>query len=321
MKKINYFGNEYKVSDKVNYVATDKDGCIWGYDVKPKAGFASFACNEPPYIDRLGEDSEVAKNWKDSLRQVKDIIVKESKLKVGDKVELLGDYYGFKKGQIVEVYKLCADGIHLFKGSNDRYSHCDGDGGAYLKKGCYKVITPTADKKTFKIRCVNNKGNSHFTTGREYDCFVVDESGYKWVNCDLSFLNPYYFGDSLDDSHGTFEMVNEHKSHPHADLILKYAMIAQHDDNPWDSFEFKNQYSDGWRRVVNPCWDSSNEYRLKPQEPKIQPGQVWTSQEGVDVEANECANGLVFTNISVGGLVIPWSFRLIQFLENFKRKE
>lgn len=116
-------------------------------------------------------------------------------------------------------------------------------------------------------------------------------------------------------------MVEEEKSHPHADLMLKYAMIAQYDDKPWENFEFKNQYSDGWMRVVSPCWDVENEYRLKPQEPKIKIGRIWVDKLGVIVSIRKYSAGIVFINVSVGGLVIPWSYKREYFLNNFKLQE
>lgn len=70
----------------------------------------------------------------------------------------------------------------------------------------------------------------------------------------------------------------EQAPHPHADLMLKYAQIAQYSDKPWEEFEFKNQYTKGWMNVVDyPCWGFENEYRLKPQPIRIEEGQVWRS--------------------------------------------
>lgn len=111
----------------------------------------------------------------------------------------------------------------------------------------------------------------------------------------------------------------EHKSHPHADLMLKYAMIAQYDDKPWENFEV---LLDGeWVDCEHEGLYAGIEYRLKPQEPKIQVGQVWVSREGVEVNINRLANKLVFTEINIGGLTIPWSFKQNQFFSNFKLKE
>lgn len=320
MKKINYFGKEYAVSDDVKWVVTCPSGNVLTFTKEPRMFSKTWISDDiGKRIDIWGAATS---NWKNSLREVKDIIVKENELKVGDKVELLGDCYGFKKGQIVELYELEDDGPHLFKGSNDAFSYCDGDGGAYLFSNNYKALTPLDDKKALKIKCVDNKGSGYFTIGKEYDCFITDELGNKESNCDFSHLATCYFGRTLDNVHGTFELVDERKPHPHADLMLKYAMIAQYDDNPWESFEFKNQYTHSWMGVVDhPCWDAENEYRLKPQEPKIQIGQVWTSKEGIDVTIGNLANKLVFTKIEIGGIVIPWSFKEDVFFGSFKCKE
>lgn len=168
-----------------------------------------------------------------------------------------------------------------------------------------------------KIKCIDNKGHSYLTNGASYNAWFI--GGELWSGSDNDCGFQLYHGNLSTTAHGVFEMVEEEKSHPHADLMLKYAMIAQYDDKPWESFEV---LLDGeWVDCEHEGLYAGIEYRLKPQEPKIQIGQVWTSKEGVEVEVNRCANGFVFTGISVGGLVIPWSFGLIQFLQNFKRKE
>lgn len=179
-------------------------------------------------------------------------------LKVGDKVELLGDYCGFKKGQVVELCTLCADGVHLFKVTNDACSIYDGIQGSYLYNHHYKVVTQTA----------------------------------------------------------------ENKPHHCADLMLKYAMIAQYDDNPWDSFEFKNQYTHSWMGVVDhPCWDTENEYRLKQQDPKIQIGQIWVDDNGLEVTVTNSPVDIVSISLAMCDSYIYWMFPIEKFLQNFKRKE
>lgn len=168
--------------------------------------------------------------------------------------------------------------------------------------------------------------------GRVYDIEEGDEVigiNTRYQVFTKSNNGEYNFLESRNDLFGKVNILpqtmaiasEEPKPHPHADLMLKYAMIAQYDDKPWENFEFKNQYSDGWMRVISPCWDVENEYRLKPQEPKIQVGQVWVSREGVEVNISRLANKLVFTEINIGGLTIPWSFKQNQFFNNFKLKE
>lgn len=170
-----------------------------------------------------------------------------------------------------------------------------------------------------KIKCIDNKDRSYLTNGAIYNAWFMD--GELWSDSDSNCGTPLYHGDLSITAHGVFELVEEPKPHPHADLMLKYAMIAQYDDEPWENFEFKNQYSDGWMRVVSPCWDVENEYRLKPQEPKIQAGQVWADKTGIIVSVSGYDSGSVYIKVSIGGLVIPWSFSKKHFLNNFKLQE
>lgn len=199
--------------------------------------------------------------------------MKMKDLKVGDKVELLGNYCGFKKGQVVELYELCPGGFHLFKGSNDIYSHCDGEGGAYLEKYHYKLITPTADKEA-------------------------------------------------RDQYRAPDMAGEHKAHPHADLMLKYAMIAQYDDKPWESFECDMSDSKVWCHMITTGFQRDFKYRIKPQEPVVQIGQIWVSKEGMEVTINVQSNKeIIVFMFEVGGMAHRCSFNISDFLKNFKRKE
>lgn len=126
---------------------------------------------------------------------------------------------------------------------------------------------------------------------------------------------------SLNNGNGVFEMVEEEKSHPHADLMLKYAQIAQYDDKPWESFECSSENAPWYNMVPGSAFYSNLEYRLKPQEPKIKVGQIWVDKKGVDVKVRNLSAGIVFTDIEIGGLIIQWSFIKEQFLNNFKIKE
>lgn len=194
-------------------------------------------------------------------------------LKVGDKVELLGDYCGFKKGQVVELYKLGNDEMHLFKGPNDVFSLCDGAQGAYLERGSCKLITPIADKKSY-------------------------------------------------GAHGVLEAAGENKPHPHADLMLKYAMIAQYDDKPWESFECDMGDGKLWCDMITTGFQRDFKYRLKLQEPVVQIGQIWMSKEGIVVLVSTIENTVRVGTIHVlGGIKIHWSFSRNEFLQSFKRKE
>ena len=79
---------------------------------------------------------------------------------------------------------------------------------------------------------------------------------------------------------------SEQKAHPHADLMLKYAQIAQYSDEPWDEFEW---FGGGQWQDCSSCtsFSSGVKYRLKPQPVRIKEGQVWRStKESVLVEVH-----------------------------------
>lgn len=170
-----------------------------------------------------------------------------------------------------------------------------------------------------KIKCIDNKGNKWFTTGKDYRVWYdLDEDA--WSDSDVGVHVCH--GTLSLSAHGEFEMVEEEKQHPHADLMLKYAMIAQYDDKPWESFEVRRKGT---------VWDSCNdlvhfseslEYRLKPQEPKIQVGQVWVSKEGVEVTVDTPSDkNTIYFKYHLGGLLIKNSVSFAHFIKNFKRKE
>lgn len=166
-----------------------------------------------------------------------------------------------------------------------------------------------------KIKCIDNRGNFWFTVGKEYRAWTNGGMLHSESELDAAFLG------KLNNKHGVFEMVEEEKPHPHADLMLKYAMIAQYDDKPWESFECLTTDGEWVGKSPRVNFMPNGKYRLKPQEPKIQIGQIWVSKEGVEVMVINLANKLVFTKIEVGGLTIPWSFKESVFFGNFKLKE
>lgn len=86
-----------------------------------------------------------------------------------------------------------------------------------------------------KIKCIDNKDHSYLTNGANYNAWFID--GELWYGSDSDCGFSLYHGYLSTTAHGVFEMVEEEKSHPHADLMLKYAMIAQYDDKPWESFD------------------------------------------------------------------------------------
>lgn len=185
MKKINYFGNEYMVSDKAKWVATSSNGRVLAFTEEPQIYWNAWITVSAG--TRVGMDSIGANHWKNSLRKVEDILVKEG--------------------------------------------------------------------------------------------------------------------------------------HPHADLMLKYAMIAQYDDKPWENFEC-DLLNGVWCDMFDTAFHPAFNYRLKPQEPKIQVGQIWVSNEGVEVAINVQSNrdAIVFT-FKVGGMTYSDGCSKFYFLQNFKRKE
>lgn len=252
MKKIHYFGKEYTVGDDIKWVATSECGNVLAFTEEPQIFWKTWITVNAG--KRIGIWGGATKDWKNSLRKVEDIIVKENELKIGDKVMVNRNVNGFKKGQIVEVYRLESDGIHLFKGDNDTFPRmCGNYGGAFLSPSEYTIIGDT-------------------------------------------------------------------KPHPHADLILKYAQIAQYDDKPWEYFEYET--STGWTPCLSMAAFNENvNYRLKPQEPKIQVGQIWVSKEGVEVTVNVQSNeDTVVFMFKVGGMTYRSTSSYGDFLQNFKLK-
>lgn len=83
------------------------------------------------------------------------------------------------------------------------------------------------------------------------------------------------------------ELEPEQKVHPHADLLLKYAQIAQYSDKPWEEFQFKG-FDGTWLDCTHqPQFKPERQYRLKPQPVRIKVGQVWRSaKESVLVEVH-----------------------------------
>ena len=58
-------------------------------------------------------------------------------------------------------------------------------------------------------------------------------------------------------------------AHPHAELMMEYAKIAQTTDKPWEHFEVWQNDSCVWKAIHLPVrFYSHMEYRLKPEPPK-----------------------------------------------------
>lgn len=165
-----------------------------------------------------------------------------------------------------------------------------------------------------KIKCIDNRGHMWFKKGKEYRAWK-DRYGNIYSESELDET----YHSSLNNGNGVFEMVEEEKSHPHADLMLKYAMIAQYDDKPWESFEV---FLDGeWVDCEHEGLYAGIEYRLKPQEPKIKFGQVWIDFNGTQATVKLVSGGVVFFDVPVGGINIQHSLEQDYFLQNFNLKE
>lgn len=189
MKKINYFGKEYTVSDDVKWVATNSYGTVMAFTYEPIQDDSGWAGGVFYPLDRL---PSYTIDWKNSLRKVEDILVIEE--------------------------------------------------------------TPTPS------------------------------------------------------------------GHPHADLILKYAMIAQYDDKPWKNFEC-DLGNDMWCDMFNTNFHTAFNYRLKPQPPVVQIGQIWVSEEGTNVMVDTPSDtNTIYFKYQLGGLLIKNAVSLTHFIKHFKRK-
>lgn len=170
-----------------------------------------------------------------------------------------------------------------------------------------------------KIKCIDNKGNAYLTVGKVYKAWF-DKDGRLWSEHDRDSRLNLSHGNLNVTAHGVFEIVKEEKSHPHADLMLKYAMIAQYDDKPWESFEVM---LDGeWKECEHEGLYAGIKYRLKPQEPKIQVGQIWVSKEGVEVMViTPSHEKTIYFSFDVCGYNYKRCVPTTVFLKNFKLKE
>ena len=168
-----------------------------------------------------------------------------------------------------------------------------------------------------KIKCIDNKGNAWFRVGNVYKAWR-DDVGALYSECESD--SAYHGRDLSTTAHGVFKLVEEEKRHPHADLMLKYAMIAQYDDKPWESFECLTTDGEWVGKSPRVNFMPNSKYRLKPQEPVVQVGQIWIDDNGVEVTVTNSPVDIVTVNIELGGESVIWTFTIEKFLQNFKRK-
>lgn len=154
--------------------------------------------------------------------------------------------------------------------------------------------------------------------------FKGTNSQYK--NCDGedgTWVPPWYY-----------KVIHSTPAHPHANLMLKYAQIAQYDDKPWECFEFLNTNNQWVPFTMDITWRGYRDYRLKPQPPVVQVGQTWVSRSnGQEVQVfrkpypSEGGCGVV--EKWVVGVVLDESINLVtsvviselDLINHFKRKE
>lgn len=101
-----------------------------------------------------------------------------------------------------------------------------------------------------KIKAKQMPMGSYVTNGKIYK--VLD----KYEHC---YLITDDYGVAAKIHHNNCEVIN---GHPHAELIMKYAEIAQHDAEPWKYFEA--DFGCGWVDVAVLTFHEAAEYRLKP---------------------------------------------------------
>lgn len=102
-----------------------------------------------------------------------------------------------------------------------------------------------------KIKAKLKLGISGVTNGKLYKVIDKYDKGYLIINDN---------GVAVKIHRNNCEVIN---GHPHAELIMKYAEIAQHDAEPWKHFEFK--YDGKWVDLDFPlAFNVESEYRLKP---------------------------------------------------------
>src|SRR5699024_6016367 len=84
------------------------------------------------------------------------------------------------------------------------------------------------------------------TLGYTFDAFGLDVE-YDYIthfnHTEMSTINWLLSQKRIQDLpsvSSVLESEPEQKAHPHADLMLKYAQIAQYSDKPWEEFQFKS---------------------------------------------------------------------------------
>ncbi|UGC97789.1 tail tip assembly protein K [Proteus phage 309] len=124
------------------------------------------------------------------------------------------------------------------------------------------------------------------TTGDNFYLTSEAHTVHSFNHTEMSTINWMLSQKRIQDLPSVSSRI-EQKAHPHADLMLKYAMIAQYDDKPWENFECRSEKGTWYAMVADSTFYSNLEYRLKPQPIRIKEGQLWRStKEAVLVEVH-----------------------------------
>lgn len=144
--------------------------------------------------------------------------------------------------------------------SNAKYIHTDNWGQVYTTQDPYEV-QPFANSWTYPIE-------------RFPSAYPVGSFNHTQMSAINWMLSQKRISDLPSVCTGL-----EQVPHPHADLMLKYAQIAQYSDKPWEELQFKG-FDGTWLNCTRqPQFKPERQYRLKPQQVQIQVGQVWESSK------------------------------------------
>lgn len=142
-----------------------------------------------------------------------------------------------------------------------KWIHTDSDGGVYWSNKELQTRSHTFGTYSLDVEC---DYITHFNH--------TEMSTINWMQSQKRIS-------VLTGTRPELEPTPEPTGHPHADLMLKYAQIAQYSDKPWEEFQYKG-LRDEWSDCISGVgFNTGRMYRLKPQQVQIQVGQVWESSK------------------------------------------
>lgn len=68
MKTVKYRGGKFEVSDWVNFIATDRDGFMWGFENKPEMDIDENMWSTS--FGRYEHVTDIFNNWENSLEKI-----------------------------------------------------------------------------------------------------------------------------------------------------------------------------------------------------------------------------------------------------------